>query len=126
MWPIFKSTLKDRESEHKKETSQEKLKYKKAKYVEEYDKTKRDRKFNQKWTKDFEWLLYDTQANKMFCRICRKMYMPFYKRCHNAESGSNKFKQYSQGSLVQGCVNFRLSVLKEYSISLGHKNAQST
>ena len=73
----------------------------KRKSAKLYEEEKRARTFVPSWSKEFEWLEYDSEGGQMFCRGC---------------------KLYDQnGPFVTGCTNFRKDTLKGHEKSVSHK-----
>ena len=83
----------------------------------EYDRNKRERRFQAAWTKDFPWLLHDETNKKLYCRPCRSSY---------GELSISKlpdrgiFRKYSKGAFVVGSTNFKSSALADHQQSEGH------
>ena len=62
------------------------------------------RRFHQEWKKEFPWLHYDEEREKMFCTVCEKA-----KRKNPFASG--------------GCINFQHSTLTKHAANNDHKVA---
>ena len=70
-----------------------------------YDKCKRQRTVQETWLKDYDWAVYDTNENELYCGVCRK-----YPSLHDRDS-----------SLVKGIKGkYRKETLKFHSKSIKH------
>nr|XP_057918161.1 zinc finger protein 862 [Doryrhamphus excisus] len=70
---------------------------------QKYEKT-RKRKFQQHWLKDFPWLDYSSETNKMSCTVCKR------------------FKETADKSSVmyKGCSTFRIGTLQSHATNKAH------
>ena len=61
------------------------------------------RRFRQKWKKEFPWLHYDKEKEKMFCTVCKK---------------ANEKNPFASG----GCINFQHSTPRKHAANNDHKD----
>ena len=61
-------------------------------------------KFVRAWLKDFPWLKYDLEANRMFCKFCR----------------DNATCSDSSSTFVSGSQNFKIESVRSHEASTGH------
>ena len=62
------------------------------------------RKFVRSWLKDFTWLTYDSEGNRMFCKFCR----------------DNPTCSDSSSTFVSGSQNFKIESVRSPETSTGH------
>ena len=62
------------------------------------------RKFVRSWLKDFTWLTYDSEGNRMFCKFCR----------------DNPTCSDSSSTFVSGSQNFKIESVRSHETSTGH------
>ena len=62
------------------------------------------RKFVRTWLKDFPWLTYDFEANRMFGKFCR----------------DNTTCSDSSSTFVSGSQNFKIESVRSHEASTGH------
>lgn len=62
------------------------------------------RKFVRSWLKDFTWLTYDSEGNRMFCKFCR----------------DNPTCSDSSSNFVSGSQNFKIESVRSHETSTGH------
>ena len=62
------------------------------------------RKFVRSWLKDFTWLTYDSEGNRMFCKFCRE----------------NPTCSDSSSTFVSGSQNFKIESVRSHETSTGH------
>ena len=62
------------------------------------------RKFVRSWLKDFTWLTYDSEGNRMFCKFCR----------------DNPTCSDSSSTFVSGSQNFKIESMRSHETSTGH------
>ncbi|XP_023931683.1 uncharacterized protein LOC112042031 [Lingula anatina] len=71
---------------------------------QEYER-KRIRKFQSSWQHSFSWLVYDTEANTMHCKICRSL---------KNDSGGDS-------PLIAGTSNFKIDVVRLHAACKQHQ-----
>ena len=62
------------------------------------------RKFVRSWLKDFTWLTYDSEGNRMFCKFCR----------------DNPTCSDSSSTFVSGSQNFKIESVRSHETSTGY------
>ncbi len=95
---------------------------KRPKY-EDYEKSKRVRKYDPTWEKDFEWLLFGTQEKKMYCKWCRSSFGGLTQQRVNTLGLQQLYAKYSGGPFVTGCNNYKRFTLVQHADSEGHREA---
>ena len=70
-----------------------------------YDRSKRERKYNVSWPREFPWLVTEGEQNVMFCKICRN---------YKSLAGLNS-------SFVCGTTSFHKATLQSHDTSLKHR-----
>ena len=80
-------------------------------YFSNYDATKRCRKFQPHWKKEFPWLQYDPVKDIMWCDVCLEF-------CSKTKGGhSNKY--------VEGSNYFKLEAVRDHNKSKFHKDCMA-
>ena len=76
-----------------------------------YEKTKRTRCYQKSWEGEYTWISYDSESQKMFCKLCRKFDI-------QSQKGGNK------NVFKEGTDNFRLDTVRFHAASEAHVKAE--
>ena len=85
--------------------------------AKEYE-SKRVRKYQEVWTKEYPWILHD--GEKVYCKPCRSCYGNL---SISRLPDRGQFRKYSKDTFVVGSTNLRRSSLSDHQTSEGHKLA---
>ena len=89
-----------------------------------YDADKRSRQFQESWKTDFQWVIYDNQNKKMYCKSCRSVYGPLAIKSKGSQNVPDKYTKYAQLPLVTGSTNMKKTMLSGHAVSEGHREAE--
>lgn len=78
--------------------------------AKEYESKRPPRSFQESWKAGRDWLDYDREQNKMFCKVCKSL-------------PSKDDRKTLMNPFIKGCNNFRTSCITDHENSKPHKHA---